>query len=59
MVIFIFTIKTRNKLYRQKEGDRHACLENKELNKAEGNWAVPSLPMYGNVSQTLSVTELI
>lgn len=38
------------------EGDRRACLEDKEINKAEGNWAVPT---HGNVSQTASVTELI
>lgn len=55
MVIFIFTIKTRNELCRQKEGDRRACLEDKELNKEEGNWAVQT---YGNVSQAPSVTEL-
>lgn len=55
MVIFIFTIKSRNK-HRQKEGDRRACLEDKEINKAERNWAVPT---YRNVSQTPSVTELI
>lgn len=54
---FLFSLSKLEINYTDKKADdRRACSEDKEINKADRNWAVPT---YGNVFQTLSVTELI